>query len=153
MNKISLWLYNFMKGRYGFDQLGQALSVGVVVCWIASIIVGVVARFAGVWVAWLSSILNWAGVILLVVMIFRMMSRNIEKRRSENEAFLRRRQRKHERKNSSQKDIYTKENPQSGQGHTYLTCSFCGQQMRVPSGKGKIAVKCPSCGQKTIVKS
>ena len=41
MNRISAWLYNFMRGRYGFDQLGQALSVGVVVMWIFSILCGV----------------------------------------------------------------------------------------------------------------
>ena len=44
MNRISAWLYNFMRGRYGFDQLGQALSVGVVVMWIFSILCGVGAH-------------------------------------------------------------------------------------------------------------
>ena len=64
MNRISAWLYNFMRGRYGFDQLGQALSVGVVVMWIFSILCGVLANMLRmVWLAWLSTILNWVGLI------------------------------------------------------------------------------------------
>lgn len=64
MNRNSAWLYNFMRGRYGFDQLGQALSVGVVVMWIFSILCGVLANMLRmVWLAWLSTILNWVGLI------------------------------------------------------------------------------------------
>lgn len=71
MNRISAWLYNFMRGRYGFDQLGQALSVGVVVMWIFSILCGVLANMLRmVWLAWLSTILNWVGLILIVLMSF-----------------------------------------------------------------------------------
>ncbi|MEI3376741.1 MAG: hypothetical protein V8R08_02700 [Coriobacteriales bacterium] len=158
MNRISAWLYNFMQGRYGFDQLGQALSVGVAVMWIFSILCGVLANMLRlVWIAWLSTALNWIGLILLVLMIFRVLSRNKDARRAENEAFLRRRRRRSERKNASAKDISSKgkgkANAKDEVGYKYLSCSFCGQQMRVPAGKGKIAVKCPSCGEKTIVQS
>lgn len=156
MNRISAWLYNFMRGRYGFDQLGQALSVGVVVVWIFSILCGVLANILRfLWLAWLSTILNWVGLILLVLMIFRVLSRNQDARRAENDAFLRRRRRRAERKRTSSKDISSKgkSKDKAEAGYKYLSCSFCGQQMRVPAGKGKIAVKCPSCGEKTIVQS
>lgn len=160
MNRISAWLYKFMQGRYGFDQLGQAMSVSVVVMWIFSILCGVLANMLRlVWIAWLSTILNWVGLILLVLMLFRMLSRNADARRRENEAFLRRRTRRAERKRASAKDISskgkgkTKDKANADAGYKYLSCSFCGQQMRVPAGKGKIAVKCPSCGEKTIVQS
>lgn len=156
MNRISAWLYNFMQGRYGFDQLGQALSVAVVVMWILSILCGVLANMLRMlWIAWASTILNWIGLILLVLMIFRVLSRNKDARRAENEAFLRRRRHRAERKNASAKDISSKgKGKGKGEaGYKYLSCSFCGQQMRVPAGKGKIAVKCPSCGEKTIVQS
>ena len=154
MNRISAWLANFMQGRYGFDQLGQALSVGVVVMWIFSILCGVLANMLRMlWIAWLSTILNWIGLILLVLMIFRVLSRNADARRAENEAFLRRRRRRAERKSASAKDISSKDKTKDDTGYKYLSCSFCGQQMRVPAGKGKIAVKCPSCGEKTIVQS
>ena len=156
MNRISAWLYNFMRGRYGFDQLGQALSVGVVVMWIFSILCGVLANMLRmVWLAWLSTTLNWVGLILIVLMVFRVLSRNHDARRAENEAFLRRRGKRAERKRTSSRDISSKKGAETkgATGYKYLSCSFCGQQMRVPAGKGKIAVKCPSCGEKTIVQS
>lgn len=156
MNRISAWLYNFMRGRYGFDQLGQALSVGVVVMWIFSILCGVLANMLRmVWLAWLSTILNWVGLILIVLMVFRVLSRNHDARRAENEAFLRRRGKRAERKRTSSRDISSKKRAETkgATGYKYLSCLFCGQQMRVPAGKGKIAVKCPSCGEKTIVQS
>lgn len=136
---------NFMQGRYGFDQYGQSLSVGVVVVWIASLVLGFLARFLGTWAAWGSTILNWIGLALLIYMLFRMLSRNHEKRRAENERYLRRRQGKQQKNQDLSRD--------RSDGHTYLTCGFCGQQMRVPSGKGKVAVRCPACGEKTIVNS
>ena len=136
------------------------MSVGVVVMWIFSILCGVLANMLRlVWIAWLSTVLNSVGLILLVLMLFRMLSRNADARRRENEAFLRRRTRRAERKRASAKDISskgkgkTKDKANADAGYKYLSCSFCGQQMRVPAGKGKIAVKCPSCGEKTIVQS
>lgn len=153
MNKLNAWLYNFMRGRYGFDQLGRTLSVCVVVLWILSIVLGVSANLFGRWAAWASSMLNWAGLIVLFVMIFRALSRNIAKRSAENEAYLAWRSKRSDRGGKSSKDISSNKDQKDVKNYKYLTCSFCGQQMRVPKGKGKIAVKCPSCGEKTIVKS
>lgn len=155
MSKLGAWLANFMRGRYGFDQLGQALSVGVVIAWIVSIVLGVLSNALGYWVAWASTICNWIGLLLLILMIFRMFSRNVQKRRAENDAYLQRKSRRGQRKQSRSKDIHSQKTGASGseQAHTYLDCAFCGQKMRVPAGKGKVAVKCPSCGEKTIVNS
>lgn len=152
MGKFGAWLLNFMQGRYGFDQFGRALSVAVVVIWIISIIIGVFSNIFGVWAALISTILNWIGLIVLAFMLFRIFSRNIERRRAENEWYLRK-----SSKGNQSKDIFNNGNAGTSAGardsYTYLSCSFCGQQMRVPAGKGKIAVKCPSCGEKTIVNS
>lgn len=159
MSKLGAWLVNFMRGRYGFDQLGQALSVGVVVMWIFSILFGVLSNMLGYWAAWVSNVLNWIGLILLVLMLFRMFSRNVEKRRAENEAYLQRKTRRSQRKHSHSKDIHSNRNANSNknananQQYAYLDCGFCGQKMRVPAGKGKVAVKCPACGEKTVVNS
>lgn len=165
MSKLGAWLVNFMRGRYGFDQLGQALSVGVVVLWIFSILFGMLSNFLGYWTAWVSTVLNWIGLVLLVLMVWRMLSRNVEKRQAENDAYLQRKAQRAERRRSGSKDIHShgnanknrnankNANGNSGQQYKYLDCAFCGQKMRVPSGKGKVAVKCPSCGEKTIVNS
>ena len=152
MNKFGGWLLNFMRGRYGYDQLGQALSIGVVVAWIFGIIFGVFSNLFGLWAAIISRILNWAGLILLVCMLFRIFSRNHARRRAENERYLRFRARKQKKKDMSARDSRRTDTIER-KDYKYLTCSFCGQNMRVPRGKGKIAVKCPSCGEKTIVKS
>lgn len=155
MSKLGAWLANFMRGRYGFDQLGQALSVGVVVMWILSILLGVLSNALGYWVAWASTIFNWIGLILLVIMLFRMFSRNVTKRQAENAAYLQRKTRRDQRKQSRSKDINANKGAgaNSSQQYVYLDCAFCGQKMRVPAGQGKVAVKCPSCGEKTIVNS
>lgn len=164
MSKFGAWLHSFMQGRYGFDQLGRSLSTYVVVLWIVSIVCGVLSNVFGVWMAWLSTILNWLGLALLLLMIFRMMSRNVDKRRAENEAYLERMRNKNRNSNrnkngnrngsGSSKSVFAKDREKADtQEHTYLSCQFCGQQMRVPTGKGKIAVKCPSCGNKTIINS
>lgn len=150
MNKFSAWLFRFMQGRYGFDQLGQAMGIGVVVLWIISIIFGVFSNLFGAWAAFVSTILNWIGLVLLALMVFRMLSRNGDKRRSENERFLSRRGKR--RKQDGSTDTISSK-PKHERGYKYLSCPFCNQQMRVPKGKGKIAVKCPTCGEKTIVKS
>ncbi len=138
-----------MQGRYGFDQLGQAIGIGVVVLWIVSIIFGVFSNLFGIWASMVSTILNWIGLALLACMVFRILSHNHERRRSENVRYLARRGKRQRQGHASPSDISADHEP----GYTYLTCSFCNQQMRVPKGKGKIAVKCPSCGEKTIVKS
>ncbi len=109
MNRISAWLYKFMQGRYGFDQLGQAISVGVVVMWIFSILCGVLASMLRlVWIAWLSTILNWVGLILLVLMLFRVLSRNADARRVRTRLSCGVARAMQERKRASSKDISSK---------------------------------------------
>ena len=153
MNKLNAWLYNFMRGRYGFDQLGRALGVCVIVLWIFSIILGVTANIFGRWVAWGASMLNWAGLILIAVILFRALSSKIDARRAENDAYLSWRKRREQRKRGTSNSAVAQKDNKDKKNYKYLSCAFCGQQMRVPKGKGKIAVKCPSCGEKTIVKS
>lgn len=152
MNKFGNWLFNFMQGRYGFDQFGRALSIGVVVFWIIAIIIGVFSNLFGFVAAVISSIFNWIGLALMVFMLFRIFSKNHEKRRAENEWYLN----KTSKSSRAQNDISFRQNAQGGgdeSAYKYLSCQFCGKQMRVPAGKGKIAVKCPSCGEKTIIVS
>lgn len=148
MEKFKEWIINFMQGRYGFDELGRSMSVWVIVLIIASIVLSLVSALfynlikitsVAVVMSVLSNLANWIGIILLVIMCVRMLSRNHEKRRSENQRYLSKRSGKQTAK-AQRKD----------KDHKYLDCPFCGQKMRVPVGKGKIAVKCPKCGEKTI---
>ena len=128
--------YRFMQGRYGFDQFNQALSTAFIALLIVSVICNLLSGFLGRWLAYVASLTNFTGLLLFAYMLFRVLSRNYQKRSEENRAFLKRRAKKRNKKDFK-----------------YLSCPFCKQEMRVPRGKGKIAVKCPKCGEKTIIKS
>ena len=68
------WFQRFMSGRYGFDQLGGFLCI-------VSFILVIIG-------AWVSPVLYWLGLILLIYSYFRVLSRNRSKRYSENLKYL-----------------------------------------------------------------
>lgn len=159
-----------MRGRYGLDELGRHLGIVFIALVIVSIVSGVVASlvFDLTTVLWLGAVLNlvaifvnWGSIAVLAWMFYRMLSRNIDKRRAENERYLRRRAKRHGGRRDEAagagpfgQDLFRGFRGQGGApAYAYLNCPFCGQRMRVPQGKGKIAVKCPSCGEKTIYNS
>jgi hypothetical protein len=126
------WLRRMMAGRYGMDQLSNALLVGCFVFLIA-------ARISRL------QFLAVIAVALLVFSYFRILSKNYEARRRENAAFLsvwhpflRRLQRSKNRR----ADLKT---------HRYYKCPGCSLKLRVPKGKGKIKITCPEC-RKTFIK-
>lgn len=134
MNKFQNALYRFMAGRYGSDQLNVfLLVVGVILVFINAFFVR-------------SPILSTIVWLFLVLNIFRTYSRNIYKRRAENDKYL-----------SLTKPIRTrinliKKNHQDKE-HKYFLCPNCKQMVRVPKGRGKITITCPKCSQKFDKKS
>ena len=156
MERFKNWFFNFMSGRYGFDDLARSMGIWVIVLLIASIVLSLLTGlFNGILgvtsVATVCYVLyqlcNVAVFVLVIVMVFRMFSRKHDKRQAENARYL-------ARKNGTGKpgqDLATK--GKDHMNYKYLDCPFCGQKMRVPRGKGRIAVKCPQCGEKTIIKS
>ena len=120
------WLQKIMYGRYGMDQLGLALGGGYVLLYILSIL-------------FRSRVLWWAALILLAVELFRMLSRQVGKRREENERFLR-------AVGPLIRKITLFRCRMKDKDHAYFRCPGCGQQLRAPKGKGKISVTCRSCG-------
>lgn len=128
------WLNKFMMGRYGPDQLTVAL---VAVSFVLSLL-GSLTRL------WLFTLLAWAA---LAFALYRFLSRDLEKRRSENDWFVTR-----------WWPIRTKivnwwrEIKDLGQ-YKYFRCPSCKNKLRVPRGKGKIRITCPKCGQRFEKKS
>ena len=115
-----------MAGRYGTDKLNIAiLTAGVVVC-----LLGMFPLFTPIKLA--LSTISW---VLMIVAIFRMLSRNTYKRYQENRKYLRLVEQLKDRQ------------------HRYYTCPRCRQPVRVPRGKGKIAITCPKCKEKFIKKT
>ena len=120
----------FMYGRNGADQLGMATLV-------VGIALDVVSMFMRTDTA--RRILGAATAVLLFVMLFRMFSKNLQKRRAENAWFLNKVLYPVKRKSGAARQrMQDKE-------HKYFTCPNCKTVCRVPKGKGKIVITCPKC--------
>ena len=120
----------FMYGRNGADQLGMTTLV-------VGIVLDVVSMFAKTDTA--RRILGAVTAILLFILLFRMFSRNLTKRRAENAWFLNKILYPVQRKfNTTRQRAQDKE-------HKYFTCPTCRTVCRVPKGKGKIVITCPKC--------
>ncbi len=134
MGKFKSWLYRLLAGRYGTDTLGKVMLVTYVVIVLVHTVLSLFLNLP------LLDIIIWLVCIALMVEIFfRMFSRNIQKRRRENEkfcGFFRLRKNKF-------KDRKT---------HVYRKCPKCGAILRLPRAKGKHFVVCPRCKNRFSVK-
>lgn len=101
-----------------------------------------------------------AALLLAALSVFRMFSRNIAKRRNENEVFLKifsskkRKERRLEKKNAKlakkERKARRKEDMKT---HVYYKCPECNTELRVPRCKGKIRITCPKCSTQFIKKT
>ncbi len=123
-----------MYGRYGTDTLGKVMLAAYVVILLAHTVLSFFVTLP------LLDIAIWLVSAALAVTIFlRMLSRNIPKRRKENEkfcGFFRLRKNKF-------KDRKT---------HVYRKCHKCGAVLRLPRARGKHFVVCPRCKNRFSVK-
>ena len=119
-------LSRFMYGRNGADHLGLSMI------W-AAIALNIVNIFIKSDVPYL--IVSTAATVLTFWALFRMFSRNLEKRRAENRKFLEKVWWPVKNRLSRAKD----------KDHKYFTCPNCRAVCRVPVGKGKIVITCPRC--------
>ena len=116
----------FMYGRYGVDTLGKySLGAGL-----ATMVLSIVFD------SYTLSLLSWFFIILTY---FRMFSRNLYKRSSENQTFL--------NKTYKLRTWFGKQNNMLTQRKTHhiYRCPGCKQKIRVPRGKGRIEIRCPKC--------
>ena len=129
MGKIKQKLYRFMYGRYGIDELYHALMA----LWAILIILN---AFIG------SPIIYLLDTAVVIIMIWRSMSRNIGKRRAENERYLRLIK---PIKNyfSFQRDKF-----RDRKSFRYRKCTHCKAIVKLPNKKGKHTVICPRCRER-----
>ena len=121
----------FMWGHCGVDQLNVfLLCVSVVLC-----IAGYVLSLMGKLPALIGAGLHLLAYGLLFWYVFRLLSRNLERRAMENRRFLIWKSRVTDRSSR------------------YFRCPNCRQTVRVPRGRGKICIRCPKCSEKFIRKS
>ena len=124
--KIGNAFARFMYGRNGGDQLGLFIIWAAIALNIINIFVQSDAAYAAV---------SAVSTVLMVWALFRMFSKNLQKRRAENAKFL-------------QKvwwPLKGKLHRLKDKDHRYFTCPNCRTVCRVPRGKGKIVITCPKC--------
>jgi len=76
--------------------------------------------------------------LVMLLLIFRMFSKNLYKRREENQKWVNWWWRV-KNKNAGAKARH------ADKDHKYFTCKQCKTICRVPVGKGKIIITCPKC--------
>lgn len=127
-------LMRFMYGRYGMDSLGKCL-----------VIAGLAAMLAAGWAdSLILAALSWA---CLICAYFRMFSRNIYRRSSENQWYLNRTYR------LRTFFLRQKNLMQQRKTHHIYRCPVCRQKIRIPRGKGRIEIRCPKCNATFIKRS
>ena len=119
-------IQRFMYGRYGNDPLNLFLMGLYLLLYLVFLFV----RLA---------LLYWVSFVLLACVLFRMLSRNIDRRRAENAKFMR-------AASPVLSWLRLRRSIRRDKEHVYFQCPRCGQRLRVPRGKGKITVTCRSCG-------
>lgn len=134
MGKFKNKLARFFYGRYGADTLNNVLT-GIYLSWLITF--SIVDIFIN---SIIFSIIGWlVTVAIFALVMFRMMSRNIYKRRRENEKFCGffklQRNKFRDRKT-----------------HVYRKCPSCKAVLRLPKAKGKHTVVCPRCKNRFDVK-
>ncbi len=121
----------FMAGRNGNDQLNLfLLGVAVVLAVISAFF-----RSGG-----FGSFLSVVVLALLAYVYFRMLSRNVYRRREENGKFMR------FRYNMEGRLRAAKERWVQRKDYKFFSCPSCHTNLRVPRGKGKIKIVCRKCG-------
>jgi len=116
----------FMYGRYGNDQL----NIFLMVLYAVLFLIETLTR---------SAILYYLSLVPILWALFRLLSRDLDRRRAENVRFM------------SVADpvlrwFHLQRTIRRDKEHRYFKCPNCGQQLRVPRGKGLITITCRSCG-------
>ena len=119
----------FMKDRYGIDELYKFL---LLICFVLIVINTFISN----------NIIRLFEVLLVVIIFYRYMSKNIKLRKKENDKYL-------EIKDKIIKLFdYNKKKYKDRNTHMYKKCPKCKQKIRLPLKKGKHTVKCPNCGNR-----
>ena len=128
-DKIRSSFASFMAGRYGADQLGMTML------WTA-LILSIVGSLSGL------GLLTLMADALLLLMFWRMLSKDRLKRQHENQTYL--------QKTYGARKAVTEwfNRVKNGKKYRYFTCPQCKKRLRVPRGVGNITITCKGCGNK-----
>ena len=134
MNKIKKVFYSFFYGRYGIDTLGKTLLWMYLAVSLILTVLDILLESP-----WISLMGVLIPLVIIFFIFYRMLSKNIQKRKRENDAFcnffkLRR---------NIVRDRKT---------HVYRKCPKCKAVLRLPKAKGKHTAVCPRCKNRFSVR-
>ena len=149
-------LARFMYGRYGSDEFNKFLMYVE----LSFFVLGLILRMFFRW----GNFFYYGCLAVIIYMYFRMFSKNIYKRRKENEIYLRVRYKVKDffRSHKSAKNYSGRASTSNGRRGSEINyddmfkiyrCPTCGQRIRVPRGKGRIRITCPKCKGQFIKKT
>ena len=130
-------LGSFFDEIYGFYGMSSFLLF-------ISVILNLVT---GMWPSQAVNNFNLISYLPLLGCIFRVFSRNHERRAHENECFLKL------ARPLCENIIEKREEQAEAKLFRFFKCPVCKQKLRVPKGKGKVEITCPKCGNKFIKKA
>lgn len=130
-------LLQFMAGRNGNDAFNRFLLVLILVLMLLSLFLP----------SGLSRITYFLTIVLLGYSYFRMFSRNIYKRQTENAWYW-------EKRNRVVSSVrLLKERWLQRKDYRFFSCPSCRTTLRVPKGKGQIKIVCRKCGSSFVRKT
>lgn len=124
--KIKSGFQKFMLGRHGADELSLALLI-------FGLVASIFTSFTG------APLFSLLGMIAYIFSIYRMFSRNNEKRFSENQKYL-----------SFQKKLVSNTRQalvrlKNSKEYKYFKCPQCHSRLRLPRKVGEVTVTCGKC--------
>ena len=146
MGKFKSKIARFFYGRYGADQLYNAMFIAELVCLFAGAVTSVLGRVSEIFTL-LSVILYALAMLLLLLTVLRFFSRNIAKRQKENAAYLRIRYRILHPVKSRRAG-----RPADTATHVFRACPKCKSVLRLPRQAGKHTARCPRCEKRFAVR-
>lgn len=121
MGNFRYKMAQFMIGRNGFDNFCQGLIKFSLLLIIADLFIP-------------GRILSSLVLIIFIYVYFRAFSRNIERRRAENQWFI-------TYISFPLRSYLTRDR----KNYKYFKCPGCGQVLRAPKGRGRIRITCSRC--------
>ncbi len=137
-------LRSFMEGRNGADHLSMALLWLGLISYLLGSILGAVNVAVVSLLGFLLSILGLAAYILC---IFRIFSRNRDKRAAENRRYLNWSQKRRTAMKQARMRFKNRKK------YKYFRCPGCRAWLRLPRGTGMVTVTCSRCHNSFTQKS
>ena len=131
--RMGMAVARFMYGRNGVDQLNRALATVYLILFFVGMLISNLLKSDAL--AYVFTVLE---NILVLILLFRTFSKNLYKRRAENQRWVNWWW-KIKSNNAGAKARH------ADKDHKYFTCKQCKTICRVPVGKGKIIITCPKC--------